>query len=383
MRISDFRLQRSDSALPSGGVSRGQSEICNLKPEIPRRSRKGFTLIEILVVVTVIAILAGMTFGAMRMARRSACEAKTKATIAKLDHFIMLKYDSFQTRRVPLNLGTLTNDKLNLNAIATDLKLAARIRLDALRDLMRMEMPQNVNDVTNDPWKYTYKRADYPSLSSDLSNISVPRPALGQLYLNYYNANKPKNNDNLSAKCLYMIVTMGCPEARELFNQNEIATTSDDPAWPMFVDGWGDPIKFLRWAPGFNDSDIQPNIMPTTDWTSPTGKRQFFSQNDHDPFDPRGTDTTALDNWLNQQMPSGWRLRPLIFSAAGKKYTQRGKPNFGLPNYGILDGIDYTYSGTPYVAVKNPDDSSVNGLGAPDGTNNHFGNIHNHRIEAK
>ena len=75
------------------------------------------------------------------------------------------------------------------------------------------------------------------------------------------------------AEMLYMIVSMGSPEAMEQFNQSEIGDT-DGNGWPEFLDGWGRPIFFLRWAPGFSPySDIQTMADPI--------------KHDHDPFDPR------------------------------------------------------------------------------------------------
>ena len=45
------------------------------------------------------------------------------------------------------------------------------------------------------------------------------------------------------------------PEAREQFNESEIGDVDEDGC-PEFIDGWGRPIMFLRWAPGFR-SDLQ------------------------------------------------------------------------------------------------------------------------------
>ena len=56
-----------------------------------------------------------------------------------------------------------------------------------------------------------------------------------------------------------MVITIACGdgEARTLFHESNIGDTDGDGA-PEFLDGWGHPINFLRWAPGF-DSEIQLN----------------------------------------------------------------------------------------------------------------------------
>ena len=109
--------------------------------------------------------------------------------------------------------------------------------------------------------------------------------------------------DNQGAECLYMVIMMACGdgEARTLFGESSIGDTDGDGA-PEFLDGWGHPINFLRWAPGF-DSQIQLNAndlaMPPdssdTAWTT-------AAAGDHDPFD------------LFRVDPLAFRLVPLIYS---------------------------------------------------------------------
>ena len=67
------------------------------------RSRRGFTLVEILVVMVVLGILAGAVMGGMQRAKTLACEANTKAIIAKLDHFLSIKIEGYATRRLPID----------------------------------------------------------------------------------------------------------------------------------------------------------------------------------------------------------------------------------------------------------------------------------------
>ena len=101
--------------------------------------RRAFTMMELLVVVVIIAILAAMVLGALQMARQAAREAATKATIAKLNNIIMQRYESYLTRRVPINTSGMAPS------------VAATNRLAALRDLMRMEMPERWSDISDAP----------------------------------------------------------------------------------------------------------------------------------------------------------------------------------------------------------------------------------------
>jgi hypothetical protein len=71
---------------------------------------------------------------------------------------------------------------------------------------------------------------------------------------------------------LYLIVTMGLEEndVLENFNQSDIGFDPINPKMQCFLDSWGNPIQFLRWAPGFI-SPMQPANPTDRDQTDPTG----------------------------------------------------------------------------------------------------------------
>ena len=98
-----------------------------------------------------------------------------------------------------------------------------------------------------------------------------------------------------------MIVSMGSPEAMEQFSQSEIGfdpTYDPNHKWPYFVDGWGHPIYFLRWAPGCSANHVNTSGVPDGYSDIQSGD----PTKDHDPFDPRRVDTNA------------YHLIPLIYS---------------------------------------------------------------------
>jgi prepilin-type N-terminal cleavage/methylation domain-containing protein len=298
------------------------------------RSKKGFTLVELLVVVVVIGILAGLVMSGLQAARETAKAAKTRATIAKLHNIIMGMYESYRTRRVPINTFGLSP------------QTAALARLLLLRDIMRLEMPERMTDISNPPVYFSSSNSTLPSAYS----ICLPtRPALSQAYLNHLNGVTLKGNT--PAELLYMIVTIGC-RARGQFSENEIANDSVDGI-PEFIDGWGHPIYFLRWAPGFIDSDIQ-----NQNYVAPAaGSPCTLASTDHDPFDPMRVDQFA------------WRLIPLIYSAGPD-----GK-------YGIAEDATngaYVWNNDTYY---NPSTKLPEPWGATDGTGSRLDNLHNHRLQ--
>jgi prepilin-type N-terminal cleavage/methylation domain-containing protein len=324
---SGFRVQGS------GLIPNPQSLIPS-NPQSPIPNRSGFTLVEMLVTVTIIGILTGVVFGALQLARNAAREAATKATIAKLDAIITQRYESYLTRRVPIRIPpTLTP------------RQAAEVRLAAIRDLMRMEMPERYNDIISAP--------------SPLPNgvPALSEPALHRLYKARYDAHDPGSAPSCPAhaECLYLLVSLASPEAMEQFSQSEIGDT-DNNGWMEFLDGWGKPIYFLRWAPGCSAKlpDGSPN---------PNGCSEIQSGNpttDHDPFDTRNVD------------PDGFRLIPLIYS-----FGRNGTPNVlargsVVVNY-VASDIKICTS-TAYQEVGRCD---------PPGSSAAKGNITNHHIEMR
>jgi prepilin-type N-terminal cleavage/methylation domain-containing protein len=307
----------------------------NLRPTHPPRGSNltaGFTLVELLVVITIIGILAAVVLGALNSAQHTAREAKTKALITKLDHVIMQRYNSYLTRRVPINTSGMAP------------KAAAGQRLDAVRDLMRMEMPERWNDVYCEARSEDgdSQPAGTPLVPYPFSWGGIQRPALSELYLALYNANPP-SPDFGPAECLYLIVTAAGADAREQFNQNEIGDVDED-GLPEFIDGWGRPIMFLRWAPGFTPfSAIQVDDTATDD-------------EHHDPFDTHKLELGA------------YHLIPLIYSGGPDK------------QYDLDVNGNYKFKGDPYASgAGTPADDPATG----DGYLNHDDNIHNHYIEQR
>ena len=236
----------------------------------PANTRRGFTIVELLVVITIIVMLAGMALGAMAKARERGKLEATKSTIAKINDLVMKRYESYRTRRIPMYTSGQNPNQVMLT------------RLIGIRDLMRMEMPERWVDITTKPLVTGFP-ASKLSPTVDPSQKYMFGCSLQAIYLAKYlplTAGGPKvPTDHQQAKCLYLWVTTAMPEAKGLFRGEEIADVDKD-GFKCFVDGWGNPIGFLRWAPGASSgqtngwSDIQ-----VTDAT-----------NHHDPFDPMITE---------------------------------------------------------------------------------------------
>lgn len=263
--------------------------------------RHGFTLIELLVTITIIGILTSLFLAALGMAADQAKEARTKAMIARLNTVIMTRWESYRTRRVPVNTS-------GMNPV-----LANIARRNALRELQRLEMPQCYEDITVD-------LSVWPAVTTANVSGTVPTPAISLAYLRRIQQNTKVVNGvptakrptssaldssptNDRAECLYLIVTMGGidDEATPIdhFRSLDVGDTDNDGMFE-FLDGWGNPISFLRWPTAFI-SDLQPDPTLPDPIT--------FSRQHHDPFDPAMTDLPS-----GSGTPTGFRLTPLIYS---------------------------------------------------------------------
>ena len=318
-----------------------KSQIIN-----PKSFRRGFTLIELLVTVVVIALLASIMLGALNSARTTAREAKTKSLIARLHAVMMDKYMSYQTRRVPI-------DTRGMNP-----NTAAQQRLNALRDLMRMEMPDRWTDVIDGPLV-----------------TGLDRPAVSYSYQAAYDVadtwaggdadREQLVADNASAELLYLIV-MSIPDAADKFRGTDIGD-SDGDGLLEFHDGWDQPIRFIRWPAGYVPYYTADTLLQTDELDSTTN--DFLAP---DPFDPQ-----RIDHDTGTRPRRGYALYPLIYSGGADKEYDVNIGRVGNNTYAYTSPDPYTTDGT------NPIGKPVSHLNPSNAGEYHFDNITNHNIEAR
>lgn len=289
------------------------------------KQRNGFTLIEMLVVVMIIAMLAGLTLSAVGSARNAAAAARTRATIEKINRVIMKRYASYQYRKVDIG-DTSGKNKLQV----------AQAKLNALRMLIRHEMPDRAGDLD----KFG----------------SESLPSVTQMYKTKFS--KSSDTSHASAELLYMIV-MADPIGASMFSEGEIGDNDQD-GLPEFIDGWGRPIRYLLWPAGFfRNLNCESDLQATTVTTDV----KFV----HDPFD-----TANIE-------PGTPALYPLIYSAGPdaiydiNRGTEQGSGQstfkYGNPPTPMTKDGDNRYVGQPW----NDTDGNNNVL-------HHYDNITNHSM---
>ncbi len=211
----------------------------------------------------ILSILAGLVLAGLSGAVNDARATRTKTVINKIDALIQDRWEAYRTRAVPLRIPPTTHPQHSM--------WAARVRLYTLRELMRMELPDRVTDVldlTNSP----------PTIQST-AITGLSRSSLQQSYYRLALRNAangvPANLTNWStthqgSECLYLILaTMkdGDKSALEFFSTDEIGDVDGD-GMKEILDGWGQPIEFLRWAPGYSQhrgSDGEWGVSGTDD----------------------------------------------------------------------------------------------------------------------
>ncbi len=356
---------------------------------LPKRSpRAAFTLVEMTIVVMVIAILAALALPVFVTAQTQARAHRTRAIVAKIDQIIGEKYDSYRTRQVAVKIpmgrypngqpymqpigepyaetandNNLTNGFRDNSESFTDQPWnginngqydlgASEYRLLAMRELQRLELPNQIVDVANNPLIMPFGP---PGI---INSPIFPRPALSKQYLRRALSLSPNTPPDLTfwtpqyegAECLYLILAVSRDNeksALDYFSPSEIGDFDGD-GMKEVLDGWGQPIEFVRWPTGYRN-DITPAATTPQDSTTP------------DPFDPFKVDGRTR-NGIFQTVA----LKPLVYSAGPDK------------QYRIGAAAAATFLADPYRV----DYSTGLGAGSPLGTG-FEDNITNHDLEAR
>lgn len=302
--------------------------------------RHAFTLPELLVVIMIIGVMGSLALAAISSAIELAREQRTRSIIARLDVLLGEKWESYRTRAVPIRI-----------APGTAPTVAARIRLYGLRDLMRMEMPERITDLVDGP-AVLMPGVALSGVPSDLQRYR--RSAIKRCGTNWA---VTWTDQHQGAECLYLIVanmTYGDKAALDFFQPGEIGDVDGDNM-PEILDGWGMPIEFLRWAPGYT---VQAGAITTVDTTAP------------DPFDPIHADP----RW-GTFMP--FALKPLIVSGGRDKQIDIAMKSVDSSQSAIHWATLIPPSDPYYVPLAGqfpagtPTDFDADGLSADDITNHY------------
>ena len=336
-------------------------------------ARQGLTLVELLITISILAILASLIIGATAAATNAARAARTKSLINKIHALVMERYSSYKTRRVDVSIVRASMPNAS-SAVQTRLQgeVMADARLAALRELMRLEMPDRWSDVIGNSVGGSYQP---PRILSYLPPLTI---AYRRHYERMQSSNPTPETilDNQGAECLYLTVMLatGEGEARTHFGDQDIGDVDGDGA-PEFLDGWGNPIHFIRWPAGFA---FESSLLSGDSQTDPDSFDLYRR-------DRLGVNSPPLSAYLRRVVaemraqhangvPRGYRLLPLIYSGGSD-----GDPDINTAKLALVTD--------PYLVYNSDSVSSQLGypmdgtIGDPDDGRNWVDNIHNHLLD--
>lgn len=201
-----------------------QIRFLNPNSEIPN-PKSGFTVIELLVVVTIIAILMSIVISIVGAFLTQARDASTKSTLGKVQG--LANQRAMALNRLLLRRGAVTTTDATQKVLASK---QVQIRF----------FPQRIAELS---------ASDQPALYAAYQNqFSIQNLAL------YDPTQDPKANLR-SSEILYNFLTQAnvlgdAPVSTDAFSASEVQDT-DNNGLPEFVDAWGQPLRFYRWPTRF------------------------------------------------------------------------------------------------------------------------------------
>ncbi len=298
--------------------------------------RGGFSLTELLVVMSVMVVLIGLAGAAVSSARTSSKKQQTQQTIAKLDAIIRQQFASYSAKAIP----TPSPAVLGAASMTASQYRAWYIR----RNLITGDLPDRWSDiavlatgtysVTVSGTLYlplTASQRTYAAAVRDTVRKNRPgKPAIPNPTADDLNAEAAWLGESYSsAECLFLIIMQGgfadCVDCSEL-KSSPRGDKDGDGAFE-FWDAWGNPIGFLLW-PAAAELPAGKGLA----FFDPTGPRRLTP-----PFEDANRNGTldggedANQNLVLDRATPSCGMVPLIYSAGPDGYL--GPRNDGTCGY--------------------------------------------------
>jgi prepilin-type N-terminal cleavage/methylation domain-containing protein len=251
-----------------------------------RACRSGFTMIELMIVVSIIASLMALSIVVMSGFIAQAEEEATSATIQKINRLLEQRQESFERSFVGARRTSYVNATLGLladpdsNGDRSDGVFGVRdevVSLLAKKAAARFEFPQRMVELINGTGDSDSNgKLDGDNNGNGLADsveAAIARPvALQQLAAagnsapttgqvdTAVNANWGRHTAvTESSELLYytLVVAPGFGSSTvdaDRFTQQEVQDTDGD-GLPEFVDAWNKPLRFYRWPTRLMDSN--------------------------------------------------------------------------------------------------------------------------------
>jgi len=297
-----------------------------------RNDRAGFTLLELLVVLGIMALLAAISISALARFKQSSNEKFTDIQLRKAHTGLVQQY---QGAVDAIKKETPPDYIINLTKHANGQKDMARARALHLKLRLRQEFPQTFNEVDPTIWNAEFRPALLALAAADPANPQAGAQAAARY------APKPQfqmaigsagNDPNLeSAALLHMILSQS--RAGSNFDVESVGKVTPwqigNRQLKVFVDYFDTPVAFRRWA----DADDLPGIAAELS-QAPYSVESAKVPNARDPEDPDGrlgSSPAVAQDWL----PGGYNLAVRLFVPATNPTL---RPRFTAPTPHPFDG---------------------------------------------
>jgi type II secretory pathway pseudopilin PulG len=294
------------------------------------------TLTELLIVIGLMAFLASIALLGLWEAQEVARESRARSQVQRIEALLMERWDDYASRAVPLRISRVNVNNAGNPGLNTNRASFERARVNALRETARFELPDRITDVA---W------VTYPALRTPPEVVALGNaPALQSGYRRALNVTDGTWTAKFQgAECLYVILAgtyKGEENGLTFFKPSEIGDKDGDGR-PEILDPWGNPIEYIRWAPGL-DSPLHTvkEVQTISVFGTPTtGQfRLFFSD------DP--TDKTGPLNWNASWNDVGGAIAGLGYALDGAEAVQG--PDGGPWTVRFAAGVN-----PPLLAVSN------------------------------
>jgi prepilin-type N-terminal cleavage/methylation domain-containing protein len=269
-------------------------------------ARLGFTLVELLIVIAIIAVLMGLSLSVMSGLTSQAEQEATNATIRKLDGLLQQRMEAFDRAFTGARKDSAVGIVSGLMASQQIFGVRQEVlEILAKKRSFRFEFPQRFAErlleehgpnqtspapqVANLPNSIFFAIAA-PAARQRLVDGGNAAPTPQQVLTETTAAFARHRPETESAELLYFALTSstsyGVPQVdTDYFTNREVADTDGD-GLPEFIDAWGFPLRYYRWPTRLIDRNapfpFQPILSdpndPTDIRTPSGGQRQIIGQ---------------------------------------------------------------------------------------------------------
>jgi prepilin-type N-terminal cleavage/methylation domain-containing protein len=263
--------------------------------------RRGFTLVELLIVISIIAILMSLSVVLLGGLLDQAEEEATSATIQKINRLMEQRIEAFDRafkgarRDTAVNLTRLTLQDPNTDGDTSDGIFGvseASLEILAKKSYFRFEFPQRFEDRVlvnyGDGSSLTttlvpgLPNSVYVAISAPAARATLGLPdttplddpaivaAVTTQFANHAAAPWTESSELLYFALLKSGSYGAAAVDGDRFTDQEIRDTDND-GLPEFIDAWGQPLRFYRWPTRLIDIDAPVPFQPVlTDLADPT-----------------------------------------------------------------------------------------------------------------